>query len=245
MQGPNIDVSQLGRDPFQQFTGQPGPLVPPVTPVGGPTLAPPQGFEGATPPPTSPPNTYNASDPNAYWRNLQVGDTVDMGAYKDAFGQAPHDDPNQHYRPDVGLATGVGPDGQPLTGDYYSRMAGATGGNADALRAQATQWNADQMAALPGATPQAADSDPFGRFDDPANPKHGVITPAYEAQLAAGATPDTPPPVAADPGATATTDPFAAFQQPQAPAFQTPGQPPTIRPAPPLTPPPGAITAYA
>lgn len=54
----------------------------------------------------------------------------------------------------------------------------------------------DATNAPPATTPAPVDSDPFGRFDDPAHPTHGVITPASEAQLAQqSGTLSAPPPI--------------------------------------------------
>lgn len=68
----------------------------------------------------------------------------------------------------------------------------------------------------------APDADPFGRFDSPSSPAHGVITPQYEQRLGDAATPLNPGIVPPSPGASQTTqtmNPFLPFG-PQAPVFR-------------------------
>lgn len=67
----------------------------------------------------------------------------------------------------------------------------------------------DATNAPPTQTAAPVDSDPFGRFDDPAHPTHGVITPAIEAQMAQqSGTLSAPPPIS-DQDLTAAGDPTA------------------------------------
>lgn len=111
--------------------------------------------------------------------------------------------------------------GEGLTDAEFARFQQ---GGLDAL-------NAPPAAAAPASAPPPAsadappvDADPFGRFDTPASPRHGVITPAYEAQLRARAMPTAAIP--AD-----QPDPFAPFTpQLAAPGSVTPFSAPTSRP---------------
>jgi hypothetical protein len=93
--------------------------------------------------------------------------------------------------------------------------------------ASAAQGLADQQSA-----PPAADADPFGRFDDPAHPTHGVITPATEAQMAAQADAN-PSALTTNPDGTpmAGSPPLQAPTIPRPTPPVTPAAPPTINPS--------------
>ena len=87
--------------------------------------------------------------------------------------------------------------GDPQAIDQQLANLGASGGNVTKLGGDASgtyQYVTDPAsvqaanaadAALPADTAPPVDTDPFGQFDSAQNPTHGVITPAYEAQLAA------------------------------------------------------------
>jgi hypothetical protein len=93
--------------------------------------------------------------------------------------------------------------------------------------ASAAQGLADQQNA-----PPPPDADPFGRFDDPAHPTHGVITPAIEAQMAAQAD-ASPSALTTNPdGSPMNASPINSVSPtiPRPTPPVTPATPPTINP---------------
>ena len=141
------------------------------------------------------------------------------------------------YDPTLGRIAGVDASGNALTGDYQQQLIQQglmTQDQADALNANAAEQNAASAAAN---APSTADADPFGRFDDPAHPTHGVITPASEAAMGAAADAN-PSALTTNPdGSPMNAAPSTPMPQTALPIQPISGQPPLAPPQnPTLTP---------
>ena len=164
-------------------------------------------MDAASSDPTRIATALNSADPNAQGGAIerltapaatggnQLGaleDSTTAGSFTPAWFQSLS--PDAQAQVTAGLKAGGG---DPQAIDQQLASLGAPGGNVTKVGGDTVgtfQYNTDPAAVtaanaadalLPNTTPAPVDADPFGQFDSAQNPTHGVITPQYEAQLAA------------------------------------------------------------